>query len=619
MAGFEKDLNRRQQRRQLKQQPVSGRREVAKTQTAQFRPNLPKPAGLRQWLTTATRRQQEQFQNQSGLNWWQQLVGQSDTQPPPTKKRGDSQSLPTKKRTEKSTLPKRQRDNSSSRQPSKKDKKTRQQDEAHSVAEQASAVPPSSPQKPRNRRPNRIAVTSPRFEQMPTARTRLKPKGKQQPLGGVSRTPAQHSKSRANRVSRRPSDDLPETSNRVEGTAGKKNQASSIPPSKPSVSPRSKLHRRGFAPLIYGARLLILGIGLGVMVGTMLSISDPANRDRSSIAESNKPSQVKTAVAETSPPTTLTAFDDLTSLKLTEEIKPLKTAIADLLKQYPELKPEVFIVELDTGAYVDWKGSATLAAASTIKIPLLVAFFQDVDTGKIRLDELLTMQSEHIATGSGQMQYQQPGTKYTALDVVTKMITISDNTATNMLIARLGGQEALNQRFLDWGLTATAIGNKLPDVEGTNTTSPKDLATLIAQVNQGELVSLSSRDRLFNIMRRTERNHLLPRGLGEGASIAHKTGNIGSMVADAGLIDLPSGKRYIAAVMVKRPRNDLQAEKLIRQISNLAYQYFSNPIVSPKIRTGDPAAPNNSIVSPTEPAEPRGNTSSAMAGRQPRD
>jgi beta-lactamase class A len=198
-----------------------------------------------------------------------------------------------------------------------------------------------------------------------------------------------------------------------------------------------------------------------------------------------------------------------------------------------------------------------------------------VDAGKIRLDEVLTLQPGMIGGGSGELQYKPPGTKFTALEVVTKMVTISDNTATNMLIARLGGAELLNQRFQSWNLTTTKIRNALPDLTGTNTTSPKDLANLMALVNRGDLVTLRSRDRLLDIMRRTVTDSLLPRGLGEGAIIAHKTGDIGSMVGDVGLVDMPSGKRYIAAVMVKRPYNDSRAQDLIRQVSRLAYGQFS--------------------------------------------
>ncbi|GAC1457087.1 MAG: hypothetical protein NVSMB70_00590 [Chamaesiphon sp.] len=269
----------------------------------------------------------------------------------------------------------------------------------------------------------------------------------------------------------------------------------------------------------------------------------------------------------------------------------------------PKLHPGAFFVDLDNGAYLDWEATSTFSAASTIKLPVFVAFFQDVDAGKIRLDERLTMQPSMIGSGSGVMQYEKPGTQFTALETVKKMITISDNTATNMLIARLGGASALNQRFRSWGLTATIIHNPLPDLPGTNTTSPKDLGTVMAMVNQGDLLSLTSRDRMLDIMRRTVTNTLLTPGLGKGATIAHKTGDIGSLVADVGLIDMPIGKRYIAAVMVGRPYNDVGAKELIRKISRAAYQYFNQPTASPGV-TASPSATSTPIVAPFTTSHP---------------
>lgn len=325
--------------------------------------------------------------------------------------------------------------------------------------------------------------------------------------------------------------------------------------------------------LLYTMRLLIVGVGIGAIMGTVLSVLDPATRMNPTSSSNTNAGQSQAQPS----PTAQTA----TGLYLSQEIIPLKTAVQNLAAANPNLTPGVMLVDLDTGGYVDINSSASFPSASTIKIPILVAFFQDLDGGKIRLDEMLTMQQEMIAGGSGEMRYKPAGTQYTALEVATKMITISDNTATNMLISRLGGIEALNQRFRSWGLTTTAIRNPLPDLQGTNTTSPKDLATLMAMVNQGNLMSMRSRDRLLDIMRQTQRDHLLPSGLGAGASIAHKTGDIGTMLADAGLVDISTGKRYIAAVMVQRPNNDPRAEKLISAISRAAYQQFSQNAVIP--------------------------------------
>ncbi len=333
--------------------------------------------------------------------------------------------------------------------------------------------------------------------------------------------------------------------------------------------------------LLYVVRLLIVGVGMGAIVGTALSVLDPANR----ISTTYAPPSNNSNMGRSQPQPTQTPPAAASSLYLSQEITSLKNVVQNLATTNPNLTPGVFLVDLDTGNYVDVNGSTSFPAASTIKVPILIAFFQDVDAGKIRLDEMLTMQQDMVAGGSGNLQYKPAGTQYAALEVVTKMITISDNTATNMLIARLGGMEALNQRFRDWGLTTTTIRNQLPDLQGTNTTSPKELGNLMAIVSQGNLVSMPSRDLMLDILRRTQRDTLLPSGLGAGARAYHKTGDIGTMLADTGLIALPTGKRYVAAVMVQRPNNDPRAEKLISSISRAAYQEFSQNAVTPNSTT----------------------------------
>ncbi|MFM5887106.1 MAG: serine hydrolase [Dolichospermum sp.] len=348
--------------------------------------------------------------------------------------------------------------------------------------------------------------------------------------------------------------------------------------------------------MLYALRFLIVGVGIGAIVGTLLSVLDPASRINSVAVLSQSSANQKVNDSAR------------TGLYISQEITSLKNTLQSLASANSDLTPGVFLLDLDNGAYVDINGNRSFSAASTIKIPILMAFFQDVDAGKIRLDEMLTLEKEMIVGGSGNIQYQAPGSKYTAVDLATKMITISDNTATNMLVAKLGGQEALNERFRSWGLTTTIIRSPLPDLQGTNTTSPRELGNLISLVNQGNVVTMRSRDLMLNIMSRTERDNLLPAGLGKGANAYHKTGDIGTMLADAGLIDVPTGKRYIAAIMVQRPNNDPRAAKLISSISSSAYQYLSKATVQPSNFTNNQPqqpAPNYQVpIPPIQPVQP---------------
>lgn len=357
------------------------------------------------------------------------------------------------------------------------------------------------------------------------------------------------------------------------------------------------------SPFLYVIRLLIFGVGLGAIAGSILSVWDPTTHklvgqktqqhNKESVEKQNNNSLQAATTQELAPPPT--------PFNLNHEITDLKPMFETAVKKYSYLRPEAFLVELDSGVYFDWQASIPISAASTIKVPVLLAFFQDVDAGKIRLDEELVIEKSVVGGGAGELQYRKLGTKLSALDVAAKMIIISDNTATNMIIARLGGIEVVNKRFAQWGLKDTVIRNYLPDLEGTNTTTPKELAQTMALINQGHLVSQRSRDQMLAIMRKTKTRTLLPQGIGTGATISHKTGDIGSSVGDVGLITMPNGKRYIAAMLVKRPHNNFQAKELIRQFSRAAYKYLNQAPAPTNSTTSPTATTTNSTTNSTTP------------------
>jgi beta-lactamase class A len=264
------------------------------------------------------------------------------------------------------------------------------------------------------------------------------------------------------------------------------------------------------------------------------------------------------------------------------EISELQTPIKTLMARYKFLSPGLFFMDLETGNYLNINGDKSFAAASTIKYPILIALFQEVDAGRIQLDETLVMGKRHIVGGSGNMQYGRLGSKFSLLETATRMMTISDNTATNMIIDRLGGITQLNQKFRSWGLQNTVMRNRLGDFKGTNKTSAKDLVKLSALMEKNQLLSDTSESKVIRIMNGCHNKSLLPSGLGSGAKIAHKTGTLRFILGDAGIIETPSGKRYLAGVFVQRPNNDLRAKDFIRQVSQLVYGYFDQPQINTK-------------------------------------
>ena len=314
-------------------------------------------------------------------------------------------------------------------------------------------------------------------------------------------------------------------------------------------------------------RLIICGLGMSAIAGTTISVVNPPKQPMANKVD---------------PPLPLPKIHQL---KLTVANPELDRQLQQAVSKNKKLDSSYLFVEIDSGEYTQLGADRVLPAASTIKLPILIALFQDVDAGKVQLAENLTIDKQSIAEGSGDLQTRKPGTKVSILVAATKMMTISDNTATNLLIARLGGKSALNQRFRQWGLKVTTINQPLPDLAGTNITTAGELSRSILAIvggaspaeNRGKIVSDISRRQILSMMSKTTRNTMLPKGLGAGAKIAHKTGDIGKLVADVGAIELPSGKHYIAAVLVKRPHNDPAAPQLIRKISKLVYTHFHQP------------------------------------------
>jgi beta-lactamase class A len=273
------------------------------------------------------------------------------------------------------------------------------------------------------------------------------------------------------------------------------------------------------------------------------------------------------------------AFKDkvLASLPKGRELTGLRSQLKSLMSDYSFLSPGMFFIDVETGDYVDIEGSKVFPAASTIKLPVLLALFEAVDAGRVRLDETLVVTNALIASGSGNLQYYR-GAKLSVLATATKMITISDNTATNMIVKRLGGLAAVNERFRRWGLENTYMKNYMGDFNGTNKTSAIDLVRVSALIAKSMIITSESRQKVLDILNASENRQMLRAGLGEGAHIAHKTGDIGFVIGDAGIIEKPSGKLYLAGVLVRRPYNDTRGRDFVQKVSRITYNYFNSSI-----------------------------------------
>ena len=329
-------------------------------------------------------------------------------------------------------------------------------------------------------------------------------------------------------------------------------------------------------PLRLVLRLLVMGVGLGLISGTVLKLLAPRLAQGAVDMPRANP-------GATSPLQPLQRGLSLGRFEPRSELTALSQKWAQLAAVHKDLKASGYLLVLDDGRFAQLQAELPLPAASAIKTPILLAGLEDLDAGKLRWNEPLPLTKEVMGGGAGWMASKPLGTRFPFYEAAMEMIRVSDNSATNLLIKRLGGKTALNARFQAMGLSGTVINNWLPDLDGTNTTSSHDLARAIALVDTGEKLSPRARDLFREVMGKSRTNTLLPLGLliglggdspdpdsdllAHGVTVLNKTGDIGIAYADGGLIELPNGQRAVAAFMVKGPFNDPRSTDLIRAMA----------------------------------------------------
>ncbi len=232
---------------------------------------------------------------------------------------------------------------------------------------------------------------------------------------------------------------------------------------------------------------------------------------------------------------------------------------------------EVF--DLSTGYHMGVNASASMPAASTIKIPVMVEVFRQLQTGRFDLDHRVALRAADKDSGSGELCDAPVGSTYPVSTLLEKMIDISDNTATNMLI-RLVGRRSINRSMSELGLEHTRLAHDIRtdgwDVRRQLRTSPADLVHLLALMAHRQLIDEWSSNEMISILEQNQYNTLLPEPLPDDVPIAHKTGSFFDTLNDAGIVYASDAPYVIAVMTTSLPSKDL-GRAFIRSISRLAY------------------------------------------------
>ncbi len=265
----------------------------------------------------------------------------------------------------------------------------------------------------------------------------------------------------------------------------------------------------------------------------------------------------------------------MVEVKETVNMPVLQSELSNLVQQYPTIQPSVYVWDYDTGNYIDINASKVYATASIIKIPVLIDVFKSIEAGQISLDDTIPLTEYFRTEGSGSLQFKAANSEYTIDKLAEIMITESDNSATNMLMTKVGSMTDVNQSIRDWGLKNTEVQTWLPDYLGTNHTTAREMGRMLYNIDENEeFLTPSSRTKMLNYMAHVHNNRLIQAGLGEGAVFLHKTGDIGTMLGDAGIVITPKGKKYIVVILANRPHNAPAGKDFIVRASEIIYNYM---------------------------------------------
>jgi beta-lactamase class A len=237
----------------------------------------------------------------------------------------------------------------------------------------------------------------------------------------------------------------------------------------------------------------------------------------------------------------------------------------------------VWIKDLTSGEEMGFDAGRLFPAASSIKVALLLELYRQAGEGRYRLSDRHRVSAAERTPGSGVLLELGDGTvEMTLKDLATLMITVSDNTATNILIDRVG-MDSVNATLDHLGLGRTRLRRKMMALAeqargNENVSTPEELGRLMEKIFRAEVLSAEACREMMDILSRPKTGQirdLLPPEI----QVAHKTGGISGVRNDVGVV-LLEGRPFIVSAMSNLVRDEAEAQRAIAEVSRLAFDYF---------------------------------------------
>lgn len=277
------------------------------------------------------------------------------------------------------------------------------------------------------------------------------------------------------------------------------------------------------------------------------------------------------------------------SLAAQRPMDSLKARLEASIAQRPGAKVGIYYHSLANGAVLAINADAPFHAASTMKVPVMLQYFRDVDQGRIGPDARLTLANRFASIVDGSPYaldagedsdsalYARIGTEVRVRELVDRMITRSSNLATNAVIALVGAPAAqATARAL--GAASIQVRRGVEDGKAfraglNNTASARDLGALFHAIGSGRAASAASIAAMVEILGRQEFNDEIPAALPPGTPVAHKTGWISGVLHDAALVRPPGRAPFVLVVLTADIADRSEARRLIQELARSVWEF----------------------------------------------
>lgn len=280
-----------------------------------------------------------------------------------------------------------------------------------------------------------------------------------------------------------------------------------------------------------------------------------------------------------------------------DKAKELDAQIKAAIKDF---KGDVWIYakNLDTGKEYALRADEQVRTASTIKLPIMAETFRQVEAGKLKWSDKLTIPTSDPGGGSGVLKEFTPGLQIDLKTAVILMNVVSDNMATNLIIEKVSA-DAVNKYMAELGLKDTLSMRKVGGYEagwlstalkeddslrkfGLGRSSPRDMVKLLELIDNGKVVSKEASAEMIAILKRQQYKTGLGRNTASGIQVASKSGGLDLLKSDVGILYTPGGRIAMAITVDNIDKavyiQDHPAQLLIWKLSEILQSELGKPV-----------------------------------------